>query len=177
MDIKDFLQQSAGKWFAQRTTYKLSDPTPENSKAEFSLELLSGEDSVVVELCQQHSISSPSNATGIKSSWDNSVDWGQDKKIGSTVIALIPNANAPHSGQLLRESHAGDKVPAKGHYILNNDDSLTLILEGESFYSEERLWFASENLRLRTTLVKNAHGITQTSFYSEIRKIPPKPQE
>ncbi|MFM6057781.1 MAG: phycobiliprotein lyase, partial [Microcystis aeruginosa] len=35
----------------------------------------------------------------------------------------------------------------------------------------ERIWFASPNLRLRTSIIQSANGDRQTVFYSEIRKM------
>ena len=61
-----------------------------------------------------------------------------------------------------------------GHYTLGQDEALTLIIETEDIYAEERQWFASENLKLRTIMMRHNDGTQQTSFYSEIRKAPPK---
>jgi hypothetical protein len=36
-------------------------------------------------------------------------------------------------------------------------------------YSEERLWFASPNLRLRTSILKRFGGFSMASLSSEIR--------
>lgn len=176
MDIKEFFEQSTGKWFAQRTHYNLSAPELENSKSELTLEILSASDSQVIQLCEQHSIEPTSESMGIKISWDNSVDWGKAKNLGSTLVVLIPNSVNTNEGQLLRQASLGAKTPQKGRYLLNPDESLTLIVEDEKTHAEERLWFVSPNVRLRTTLVKNSEGYSQAAFYSEIRKIPPKPQ-
>jgi hypothetical protein len=44
-------------------------------------------------------------------------------------------------------------------------------------YSEERLWFASPNLRLRTSILKRFGGFSMASFCSEIRMGGVQPQE
>ncbi|MGL4882793.1 MAG: phycobiliprotein lyase, partial [Waterburya sp.] len=38
-------------------------------------------------------------------------------------------------------------------------------------------WFASDNFKMRTTIVKYSDGRQQTSFYSEIRKAAVKKDE
>jgi len=62
-----------------------------------------------------------------------------------------------------------EKAPVAGRYVMGNDDALVLITEYESMYSEERLWFASPNLRLRTSVLKRFGGFSMASFCSEIR--------
>jgi len=52
---------------------------------------------------------------------------------------------------------------------MGDDDALTLMGESETLYSEERLWFASPNLRLRTSTIKQLDGFSTASFCSEIR--------
>jgi len=46
---------------------------------------------------------------------------------------------------------------------------LTLYVRVGNTYLEERLWFASPNLRMRVSVAKNAGGVSYTSFTSEIR--------
>ncbi|MFM7615570.1 MAG: phycobiliprotein lyase, partial [Synechococcales cyanobacterium] len=43
-------------------------------------------------------------------------------------------------------------------------------------FSEERIWFASPNLRLRSTLVKTTDNTSLVSFASEIRLGVPQPK-
>jgi hypothetical protein len=52
---------------------------------------------------------------------------------------------------------------------LGSDDALTLITEYETMSSEERLWFASPNLRMRVSVLKRYGGFSMASFTSEIR--------
>ena len=177
MDIKKFLELSAGKWFTQRTSYHLDQRKSEQSKAEITVELLSSDNSELIKLCQQHRINPKITWGGTKVSWDNSVDWGKSKTKGSNILVLVTDSDSRDAGKLLRMRGNTSPKTTIGRYILGKDQALTLIIEDENIYLEERQWFASDNLRLRTALVKGNNGFSQTSFYSEIRKIPPKNQE
>ena len=88
----------------------------------------------------------------------------QEKQTGSTILVAIANPEKPNEGRLVVE-----RTPVVGRYIMGTDDALTLITEHESLYLEERLWFASPNLRLRAIILKRSGGFSMTSFYSEIR--------
>jgi phycoerythrin-associated linker protein len=183
MDIQKFLQQSAGKWFAQRTVYKLSETEPENTKAEVTLEMIAADDPKVVQLCQANQVEVPRGAIAnskpevmaISSSWDNSVDWGQPKQVGSSLVVFLPNADHPTQGQFVQQQSGDQKLSAVGQYLLTDDDTLVVTLTGDNLSFEERFWFPAENLRLRTTLLKSSAGVLQTSFYSEIRRITSNP--
>ena len=174
MNIEEFLQLCAGKWFAQRTSYYLEQGKEESSKSEITIEILGQEHPEVVKICEKHRLDPRTTLGGKKASWENSGDLGKPKQIGSTTIILVPDVDNQDTGKLLRLS---SKLPASlswGRYILGKDEALTLtVVQGES-YSEERLWFASPNLRFRTSLIKYGENFSATSFYSEIRKVAPK---
>ncbi|MBR8829336.1 MAG: phycobiliprotein lyase [Gomphosphaeria aponina SAG 52.96 = DSM 107014] len=164
MQIKEFLKLSVGKWFAQRTSYHLQEEKADNSKSEMTIELLAPDAPELIQLCQQNQ-SDPKFTLATKTSWDNSVDWGKTKQTGATTIILLPDAENQQIGKLI----TGEQK--SGQYHLGEDEALTLIVEEGDNYFTERIWFASENLRLRTTLVKNNHSFTMTAFYSEIRRV------
>jgi hypothetical protein len=174
MEIEEFLELCAGKWFSQRTSYHLDETKVENHKSDLTVERLSQDRPEIITLCQQHKINPSYTLGGTKTLWDNSVDWGKPKQIDSSVIILVPDRDNSQAGKLLSAAGMPAKTMSLGRYILGNDKALTLIIEENKTYLEERLWFASPNLRLRTSLVKNSHGFSRTAFYSEIRKIPPK---
>ncbi|TVQ54055.1 MAG: phycobiliprotein lyase [Spirulina sp. DLM2.Bin59] len=165
MDIQTFLTQCAGKWFAQRTTYQLIDNQSESSKSELVIEGLAPDAAPVQALCAEGNVTEDQVWAGLAIHWDNHVDWGQTPEKGSTTLALA--ATEPHApqGQLLR---AGLGV---GRYVLAADESLLLTVDqGERTY-EERIWFASENLRFRTVTITEGNAVAQTAFYSEIRRM------
>ena len=173
MDLKKFLDLSTGKWFSQRTNYLLNRDKAENSKADITIELISQNDSRVIKLCKDNQITPQLSMWATVQSWDNSVDWGKPKQLGTSAMVLIPEPENDRTGKLLRQGHSNHR----GHYILGSDNALTLIIETDDMYAEERQWFASNNLRLRIVTVKNSNGMKQTSFYSEIRKAPPKKEQ
>ncbi|NEO27118.1 MAG: phycobiliprotein lyase, partial [Kamptonema sp. SIO4C4] len=138
MDIQTFFTQSEGRWFSQRTRYQLAEIDADNSKSDLTVELLPPHHESVTQLCKQYQADPAQVWQGVKVSWDTSADWSKPKQVGSTVLVVLPEGE--HTGKLLR---AGT---GKGFYQISDDESVTLAIDAEDFYSEERLWFASENL-------------------------------
>jgi phycoerythrin-associated linker protein len=183
MKIEEFIEACAGNWFSLRTSYSLnqtqsvaegSASSVDNSKSDLSVESLSSQSQEAIALCQEYQIAPSEVIGGNKISWDNSIDWGKPKQKGSAALVFVANRDNPQTGKLLRQTGTVPKVSSSGRYILGDDEALTLIIEDKKLYLEERLWFASPNLRLRTSLVKTAKGFSTTAFYSEIRKAAPK---
>ncbi|MCW6036221.1 phycobiliprotein lyase [Spirulina subsalsa FACHB-351] len=168
MDINEFLEQCAGKWFSQRTSYQLVGTEVDNSKSDLTVEILPPQDPTVASLSASEQITPEQILGGLKMSWDNSVDWGKPKQVGFSLMVMVPDSNNQAEGQLIRS--APPQPTHHGRYILA-DDTLTLIIEEDSTYAEERIWFASPNLRLRTSLVRQGETFVQTGFYSEIRRM------
>jgi hypothetical protein len=158
MKIQEFLEQWAGKWFAQRTSYLLKQTVVENSKAEITVESLPLNSPEVLQLCEQYTVTPSLSLGALRISWDNSVDWGKSKELGSNLLVFL------ETGKLLQPAWLGE-------YSLGEDEALTLNLTTLDFAATERISFASPNLKLRSVLTKYSTGITQTAFYTEIRKV------
>lgn len=169
MDIVEFFQQSTGKWFSQRTSHHLAFKQSEGGKSELVIEMLPKDDPAVVALCQQYEVDPNLALCGARVSWDGTMEWDEEKHKGSTVLVPVADPDKTNEGKLLREVGYAEKAPVAGRYVMGSDDALTLITEYETMYSEERLWFASPNLRLRTSILKRFGGFSMASFCSEIR--------
>jgi len=171
MNIVEFFQQSCGKWFSQRTSHHLVFNQSKAGKSDLFIEMLPNDDPAIVQLCQQFDLDPTLALCGVNISWNGTIEADVQKQAGSTL--LVPIADAAHSnqGKLLRaeQSNHGITGTGVGRYVMGTDDALTLITEHDALYSEERLWFASPNLRLRTTLLKRLDGFSLASFCSEIR--------
>jgi hypothetical protein len=169
MDITEFFQQSAGKWFSQRTSHHLAFKQSESGKSDIRIEMLPQDAPEVVQLCQQNEVDPALALCGARVTWDGTMEWDQEKHEGSTVLVPVADPDKPNEGKLLRDTGYAEKAPVAGRYVMGDDGSLTLITDYESMYSEERLWFASPNLRLRTSILKRFGGFSMATFCSEIR--------
>lgn len=171
MDIKEFFEQSAGKWFSQRTSQHVEFRQAENGKSTIVMEMLAADDPEVIKLCQEYHIDPQLALCGTKITWDGTIVWDktQQQQRGANVLVLIPDSDKPNQGKLLRSMGYGKKTAVVSRYALGSDDILTLIAEDETMYSEDRIWFASPNLRMRTNILKNSDGFNQASLCSEIR--------
>ncbi|MEH2068255.1 MAG: phycobiliprotein lyase [Nostoc sp.] len=169
MNIEEFFELSAGKWFSHRTIHYLALNQSEHGKSEIVIEALPADHPEVSKLCQQYEINSSSASCGLKVTWNGTTEREQVKHSGSTVLVSIPDADNPDQGKLLRQIVDTDKTPVPGRYQIDSDGALTLTIEDETMKSEERLWFASPNLRMRVNVLKRSAGFSITSFTSEIR--------
>ncbi|MBD2570408.1 phycobiliprotein lyase [Anabaena lutea] len=169
MNIEEFFELSAGKWFSHRTSHHLAFKQSEDGKSDIVIEMLEADHPEVIKLCQQYEIEPSAASCGARVTWNGTMEWDEEKHQGSTVLATVPSADNPDEGKLLREMGYAEKAPVAGSYKMGNDGALTLITEYETMWSEERLWFASPNLRMRVSVLKRFGGFSMASFTSEIR--------
>ena len=175
MNIQEFFELSAGKWFSHRTSHHLAFKQSEDGKSDITIEMLAQDHPEVVKLCQQYEIDPALAQCGARVSWNGTMAWDEEKHTGSTVLVAVPDADNPNAGKLLREMGYAEKTPVAGRYIMGSDEALTLLTEYETMSSEERLWFASPNLRMRVSVLKRFGGFSMASFTSEIRMGGTKP--
>lgn len=169
MNIEKFFELTAGKWFAHRTKHELTTQKSIESKSEIVIDRLDNSHADVLSLCETHQINSSQDLLALKLTWNDTTRLNQ-KNVGSIIMVAVPNADAVNTGKILFSNQS-----QVGEYKLGEDQALTLTLRTEQIVSEERLWFASDNLRMRVSTLKHADGVTSTAFTSEIRMgVPPK---
>jgi hypothetical protein len=175
MELQAHLASWQGKWFSQRTHYNFQQQQAENHKSELAIEVLTSFEPDLQAVLQQAPFSATGTPLAVRLSWDTSVDWGKPKQTGNLVYLFAPTEQ-PGQGTLLRLATGVLKTPAlQGHYCLAPDESLSLVLQDQETRIEERIWFASPNLRLRTCLIQQGEYFSYSAFYSEIRKLAPSP--
>ncbi|WP_363079754.1 phycobiliprotein lyase [Leptolyngbya sp. 'hensonii'] len=167
----EFFQVSTGKWRSHRTTHHLAFKRSEPGASEIQIEALAADHPQILEICQLHDVDPSLAIGGAFVSWQGSMGWDreEDSHDGSTIFVLVPDAEHPRQGKLLRERGYAEIVPVIGQYQMDDEDGLILTTEYETTSSIERFWFASPNLRLRTSTVKRFGGFSTATFCTEIR--------
>ena len=168
MDIKEFFDQSCGKWFSQRTNQHLTYAQSDWGKSDVWIDLLAPDDPAVLQTCEQHQRDASAALFGVSVKWEGFVGKNPNKQTGMTVLVPIADGSDAQ-GMMLRYSTKPQSMLAIAHYTLDADDVLTLSTTQDNFETQERIWFASPNLRLRTSLLKRPNQVDTTSFCSEIR--------
>ncbi|MDX2214400.1 MAG: phycobiliprotein lyase [Oculatellaceae cyanobacterium bins.114] len=167
----EFFQLSTGKWRSQRTTHHLAFRRAEAGTSEIRVEALAADNAKVIEICQLHEVDPQRAIGGAFVSWKGAMGWDRDddNHEGSTIFALIPNADHPQQGTLLRERGYAEIVPVAGQYHMDDENALVLTTEYETMSSIERFWFPNPSLRMRTSTVKRFGGFTTATFCTEFR--------
>ncbi|GBF80739.1 phycobiliprotein lyase [Aphanothece sacrum] len=178
MDAMEFFQRSSGQWRSQRTTHHLAFRRAEIGNSEIFVEALGTDHPKISEICQLHEFDPSLAIGGAFVSWDGSMAWDKDDENhqGNTIFALIPDADNPRQGMLLRERGYAEIVPIAGRYHLDQDDALVLITEYDTMSTIERFWFVNPDLRLRTSTVQRFGGFNTATFCAEMRQTP-EPKE
>ncbi len=169
MEIVNFFEKLAGRWFSQRTTHALSTQQSKAGKSDLEVEFLPPDTAEVQQLCQQNSAEAP--LCGLRIQQSSTIEGDTTPKTMTTLLVLLtPQSNAEnsvHSGTLL-SSNTPAPTTRPSTYTLQ-DEVLTIVSDSAEARSEERLWFINDNLRMRTGLVKLSSGLRIASFCSEIR--------
>ena len=178
MTIEQFVAQSSGKWRSMRSGHSLAFQQFEEVLSEVTIEEISKDDSAVIQLIESSSaniqnldkISSP-----FKMEWCAESDWEPDdpSEVSSGSCIIVPFIKNISSGTLIRSVGYAESETAVSEYSFSNDGTFTLTTNYEQSIAEERIWFVSENVRCRSSVLRTSagSGILQTSFASEVRRI------
>ena len=178
MTIEQFVAQSSGKWRSMRSGHSLAFQQFEEVLSEVTIEEISKDDSAVKELLKSslankhnlETISSP-----FKMEWCAESDWEPEdpSEVSSGSCIIIPLVKDISSGTLIRSVGYAEAEAAISEYNFSNDGTFTLTTNYEQSIAEEKIWFVSENVRCRSSVLRTSagSGVLQTSFASEVRRI------
>lgn len=172
MDVMAFFDRSAGRWCSQRATHHLAFRRAEVGDSQIQVLALGPTDSRIVALCELHGIDPALTQGGSAVQWLGAMSWdreGQGNHEGQTAFAIVPDAEDPRRGRLLRERGYAEIVPVVGRYLMDEQDGLVLFTQYETMSAQERFWFAGDNVRFRTSAVKRFGGFSTASFCAEVR--------
>lgn len=181
MNIVEFVKLSLGDWRSQRSAHHLAFQHFEAVTSEIEIIGLDPEDSKVIELCKVNDIDPKLATSPFKMAWEGESDWDEDDTetmSGSTILVPIPDNGDLRKGKLLREQGYAETIPAIGEYEIGEDGTFVLQTKYDRAAAEEKIWFATPNLRFRVSLIKTSSGkgVTTASFSSEIRSLKSSPE-
>lgn len=171
MDIETFVERSLGEWRSQRSAHHLAFAHFEEVCSTINIEPLPIDAPGVLELCQRYQVSTDQVVSPFKMSWEGESDWDEEEVIkGSTILVPVPIGLS--TGKLLREQGYAETMESVGTYRLTEDGTFVLTTAYERAAAEEKIWFATPNLRFRVSLIKTSSGkgVTTASFSSEVRR-------
>jgi hypothetical protein len=171
MNVMEFFQHSAGRWRSKRTTHHLAFRRSEMGESEIEVKTLGATAAQVIALCELHQVDPSLAIGGCDVTWAASMGWDQEGENheGQTVFALIPDAEDPRHGKLLRDRGYAEIVAVQGEYQMDNDGGLVLITDYDIMSSVERFWFPSADIRVRSSTVKRMGGFSTSTFCTETR--------
>ena len=173
MEFREFIDAWEGKWLSQRTDFNFEHSEAANAKSDVAVSFIDAADERQAYLAGL-SLPESNELILLRLSWDTSVDWGKPKQTGEVIYGFLPNVDDSRQGKFWRGALNGNVPPLQGNYHLGSDECLTLELQDPETTLSERHWYASPNLRLRTSLVQRSDGYSHSAFYSDIRRLPPK---
>lgn len=178
MTIEQFVAQSSGKWRSMRSGHSLAFQQFEEVLSEVTIEAISKDDSAVKQLLESslankhnlETISSP-----FKMEWCAESDWEPEdpSEVSSGSCIIVPLVKDISSGTLIRSVGYAEAEAAISEYNFSNDGTFTLTTNYEQSIAEEKIWFVSENVRCRSSVLRTSagSGVLQTSFASEVRRM------
>ncbi|MBD2259615.1 phycobiliprotein lyase [Pseudanabaena sp. FACHB-2040] len=174
MEIVNFFETLAGKWFSQRTTHYLATQTSKAGQSNLMIEFLPHINAAVMKLCEELGQDSAQAACGLRINQDSRID-GETQSVQTAALMVALQPSDDQSGVLLQKTEGADQGSV-GHYTLA-DEVMTIAIAAPGGQVEERLWFANPNVRMRTSVLQGPEGVKLTSFCSEIRLGVSRPPE
>jgi len=169
---KEFIDQSIGEWKSIRSSHSLSFQEFENTKSNIIISYLDNCNEEVKNLLQKFNFTlKPEFSVSI--TWESYTDWVENQQSipKETILIFLPKDKT--SGLILRSQGYAELVSSCSTYFMDKNHNLDIFTEYSSIKSHERIWFLSQNVRVRYSCIKNKNhdSVIQTSHSSEIRKI------
>lgn len=174
MNIAEFVELSLGRWHSQRSAHHMAFRHFEEVVSTIDIVLLEKDDPDVLKVCKVHNINPQTITHPFRMTWEGESDWDENETIsGTTILVPVPDSSKENSGKLLREQGYTETIPSVGEYNITEEGTFILVTPYQQSSAEERIWFASANVRFRVSIIKTSDGsgVVTPSFSSEIRSL------
>ena len=175
MKIEQFFLKSVGEWNSMRSVHSLAFQEFEEIRSKIKIIPAKTNDSRVINLLKDNLITNNEEKKAFLISWETKSEWGDEnqKEKSSGDSVLIPLKMSEKEGKIIRSVGYTEAIPVISLYTILDDGTLIIHSKYNHIYTEERIWFISNNLRSRSSVTRaiNSLAILQTSYASEIRLI------
>ncbi len=164
MENVNFFKKQEGRWFSQRTTHYLKAGDSKAGKSDLEVTYVDATLGDVVQLCDAQNCSPKDVVGGLQVVQKSTIVGGQSRSQSTLLVAIAAD---DLSGKLFSQTQGQDLVQASQYRFEN--EVLIVITEADGVRAEERWWFITDKLRMRTNVLSNDAGQIMASFCSEIR--------
>ena len=175
MEIEQFVALSSGEWKSMRSGHSLAFKVFEEIISTIKIEVLSLEDPEIKQILNRSPYNHSQASSPFKIEWEAESDWEPNSLEPSSkgYCYLIPFPKSLTTGHLIRSQGYLEKIYTTSSYSFLEDGTFYLKTKYNHSLCDEKIWFASENVRCRSSIIYSSDGksILQTSFASEVRKI------
>lgn len=175
MNIEQFVNKSEGEWKSMRSGHSLAFQQFEEVISLIKIKILSKLNKDVCKLVEESNQSGRNICSPFIISWMAESNWEINNKdnfsSGSSVFVPIPDSE--DAGIMLSSSGYSEKIRAISQYKFSDDGTLIISTPYTKTTSEERIWFVSQNVRFRSSVLisSESSAILQSSHASEVRKL------
>uniref|UniRef100_UPI0004E5BCA6 Putative phycoerythrin lyase n=1 Tax=Guillardia theta (strain CCMP2712) TaxID=905079 RepID=UPI0004E5BCA6 len=170
MSVEEFFERSVGSWRSLRSSHNIAFAQLEEVNSDIDITQVAADDSEFLDICKTYNFEPEKACSSIRMSWEGSSDWDENEVIkGSTVLVLYKDEE--RKGKLLRSVGYTETIPAVGEWTMQEDGTFVLHTFYDRAAAEERIWFATPDLRMRCSIIKTQHGkgVLTASLSTEVR--------
>ena len=175
MNIEEFFLKSVGEWNSMRSGHSLAFQEFDEIRSKIKIVRSKMNDSRVIKFLQDNLITNDAIKKSFLINWEPKSEWEEDNKEGNSSgeSILVPIEISKTEGKIIRSLGYTEALQVVSLYKILDDGTLVIKTDYSHIYTEERIWFVSNNLRSRSSVTKsiNSMAILQTSYASEIRSI------
>ena len=170
--IKEFINKSIGEWKSIRSTHTLAFQEFENTNSSLIISYQNIESEEILEIKKKFTFSKD-QSFAIKISWRSISEWTNENQSQASQTILIFVPKDEYTGTLIKDKGYAELIPSSSRYFMEDNKTFNIRSEYNATISEEKIWFLSNNVRSRYSVIKDKinNGILQTSHATEIRKI------
>ncbi len=166
MDIRKFFQQSSGKWSSIKSSHHVDSTTQQSGKSTLQMVLLDPDDAAVVALCEKQGVKLSAVLGAARVEWDGYMEGETKSQKGSLVMVATGDLMV---GRIYRSIGNFGVAAPYSDYSFAEGEEITFTTEADGVTAVERIWFESENVRLRHTKTRRSDGSSTIAFCSEVR--------